>query len=338
MTRESQTHVPCSMAERAGGPAGRSVMIPYILRRLGTGLVLAVLVTMITFLLLSTSFDGVVAGILGGSATPDLVVALKTEMGLDRPVLVQYVEWLGHVVQGDLGASYFTSEPVARAVAARLGVTLSVVLVALALTVVLSVVLGVLAASHGGVIDRLAQGLSLVGHIVPGLLIAIVLVFALAVNLRLLPATGFTPITENPARWAATIAIPVVVLVIGSLANMAAQVRGTMIDELRKDYVRTLRSRGLSVRSIVYRHALRNAAGPALTTLSFEFLAMLGGALVIENVFALPGFGAYAFNASLQGDVPVIMGITLFSVLMVVGINLAVDLANGWLNPKARIY
>jgi len=312
-------------------------MIRYVLRRLGTGVVLAVLVTMITFLLLSTSFDSVVASILGPAATPDLVDALKADMGLTRPVLVQYVDWLLGAIQGDFGVSYFTSEPVGHAVAARLGVTLSIVVVALVLTVLLSVVLGVLAASRGGVVDRLAQGATLVGHIVPGLLIAIVLVFVLAITLRLLPATGFTPISDDPARWAATITIPVIVLVIGGLANLAAQVRGTMIDELRKDYVRTLRSRGISARSVVYRHALRNAAGPALTTLSFEFLAMLGGALVIENVFALPGFGSYAFNASIQGDVPIIMGITLFSVLLVVSINLVVDLVNGWLNPKARI-
>lgn len=312
-------------------------MIRYVLRRLGTGVVLAVLVTMITFLLLSTSFDSVVASILGPAATPDLVDALKADMGLTRPVLVQYVDWLLGAIQGDFGVSYFTSEPVGHAVAARLGVTLSIVVVALVLTVLLSVVLGVLAASRGGVVDRLAQGATLVGHIVPGLLIAIVLVFVLAITLRLVPATGFTPISDDPARWAATITIPVIVLVIGGLANLAAQVRGTMIDELRKDYVRTLRSRGISARSVVYRHALRNAAGPALTTLSFEFLAMLGGALVIENVFALPGFGSYAFNASIQGDVPIIMGITLFSVLLVVSINLVVDLVNGWLNPKARI-
>jgi len=129
----------------------------------------------------------------------------------------------------------------------------------------------------------------------------------------------------------------VTALLIASMAGLTAQIRGTMIDELRKDYVRTLRTRGIPTRSIVLRHALRNASGPALTVLSFEFIAMLGGALIIEKVFAIPGFGSYAFDASLQGDVPVIMGITLFAVLLVVVVNLAVDLVNGWLNPKARV-
>ncbi|GAA3392787.1 ABC transporter permease [Cryptosporangium minutisporangium] len=313
-------------------------MITYVLRRLATGVVLALLVTLITFALLSTSFDRVVAGVLGPAATPELVDARKAEMGLDRAVLVQYLDWLGHVLRGDFGTSYFTSEDVRHAVTARLSVTLSIIVVALLISVVISVVLGVLSATRGGVVDRVAQGVSLIGNLVPSLLIAIVLVLVLAINLKLLPATGFTPFAEDPLQWAKTITIPVIVLVINGIANMAAQIRGSMIDELRKDYVRTLRCRGIPERSVIYRHALRNAAGPALTVLSFEFLQMFGAALIIENVFALPGFGAYAFSASLQGDIPIIMGIALFSVLLVVSINLVVDLVNGWLNPKARIH
>lgn len=313
-------------------------MIPYILRRFGAGILLALLVTLITFTLLSFSFDAVVRARLGSAATPEAVTAMTATLGFDRPVLVQYFDWLGGVLRGDFGTSLFTSEPVGPAVASRLAVTLSVVLVALVITVIISVALGVVAATRGGVVDRLAQAASLFGYVVPGLLIAIVLVVVFAIHLRLLPATGYTPFNVNPSKWAATITIPVIVLVIAGAANITAQVRGTMIDELRKDYIRTLRTRGISTRSIVLKHALRNAAGPALTVLSFEFISMLGGALIIEKVFALPGFGTFAFNSSLQGDITVIMGITLFSVLLVVSINLLVDLVNGWLNPKARIF
>lgn len=313
-------------------------MVLYALRRLGTGLVLAVLVTLIVYLLLSSSFDSIVHGIVGPAASPETIAARSTAMGLDRPILVQYLDWLGHAVRGDFGLSYFTSEPVGHAVSSRLSVTLSIVVVALIITALVSVALGVLAATHSGATDRIAQGISLTGTLVPNLLLAIVLVFVLAIKLKLLPATGFTPFSEDPGRWAAAITIPVIVLVVHGIANLTAQVRGAMIDELRKDYVRTLRTRGISHRSVVLRHALRNAAGPALTVLSLEFITMLGGALIIENVFALPGFGSYAFNAALQGDVPIIMGITLFAVLLVVGINLTVDLVNGWLNPKARIH
>jgi peptide/nickel transport system permease protein len=148
-------------------------MISYVLRRLGTGLVLAVLVTLITFLLLGTSFDDIAGTILGSGATPEGIQAQKVQMGIDRPVLTQYADWLSHAVRGDLGASYFTAEPVRSALSARLGVTFSVVLVALGLTAAISVILGVLAASRGGAVDRVAQGASLIGFLVPNLLIAI---------------------------------------------------------------------------------------------------------------------------------------------------------------------
>jgi peptide/nickel transport system permease protein len=308
----------------------------YVLRRLTAGLVLAVLVTTITFLLLSTSFDDVASSVLGNGATPGQVAAQKAQLGLDRPLAVQYGDWLAHAVRGDLGASYFTSEPVRSAITARLGVTLSVVVVALLATSLISVALGVAAAARGGAVDRLAQGAAMIGYLVPSLLVAIALVYVFAIRLHVFPATGYTAFGESPARWASSIAIPVVALMMGGIASLTSQIRGAMIGELRKDYVRTLRTRGIPTRSIVLRHALRNAAGPALTVLSLEFIQMLGGALIIEQIFALPGFGQYAFNASLQGDVPIIMGISLFGVLLVVVVNLVVDLLAGWLNPKAR--
>lgn len=313
-------------------------MVSYVLRRLGAGIVLALLVTFITFLLLSTSFEDVAQTILGPAATPEVTAGLIADRGWDRPVVVQYLDWLVGAVRGDFGVSVYTSLPVGPTVLQRLVVTLSIIVPALVLTVILSVVLGVWSASRGGVVDHISQGISLIGYIVPGLLLAIALVVIFAVQLQWLPATGFTPFAEDPGAWLRSIAIPVVVLTVGGAANMTAQVRGRMIDELRRDYVRTLRTRGTSTTSIVVRHALRNAASPALTVMSLEFIQMFGGALIIENVFALPGYGSFAFNASLQGDIPVIMGITAFGVLLVTVVNLLTDLANGWLNPKARVH
>ncbi|SDS82086.1 ABC transporter permease [Microterricola viridarii] len=313
-------------------------MLAYVLRRLGAGVVLAVLVTLITFLLLSSSFDDVAQTILGSSATPEITAALIAEKGWDRPIVVQYADWLVNAVQGDFGVSVYTSLPVGPSVIQRLLVTLSIIVPALIISVIVSIVLGVWSASRGGAIDRVAQGISLIGYILPGLLLAIGLVVIFAVQLKWLPATGYTPPTEDPAAWIRSITIPVIVLSIGGIASMTAQVRGRMIDELRRDYVRTLRTRGTSTRSIVLRHALRNAGGPALTVMSLEFIQMFGGALIIENVFALPGYGSFAFNASLQGDFPVIMGVAAFGVLLVTIVNLLTDLANGWLNPKARVH
>lgn len=313
-------------------------MLLYIARRLAFGLILAFLVTLITFWLLSYSVDSAMLAVLGSSATAEGAAALRTNLGYDRPFFVQYGDWLLGLFRGDFGRSLFTGEPVVGAVVSRLSVTLSVIAVALVLTVIISVALGVWAASRGGAADRVAQLASMVGYVLPGLLLAIGLVFLLSVQLKLLPATGFTSFGDDPVAWARSIAIPVIVLTIASVATLASQVRGTMIDELRKDYVRTLRSRGLRYRKVVLFYALRGAAGPALTVLSLEFIAMFGGALIIEKVFALPGFGTYSFDASVRGDIPVIMGITVFSVLLVVMVNLLADLANGWLNPKARVH
>ena len=312
-------------------------MITYIAKRIGTGLILAVLVTFIVFLLLSSSFEDVARTILGPSATPETVAGLMVSKGWDRPILVQYFDWFGSALTGDFGTSVYTALPVAEQVLQRLVVTLSIIVPALLITAIIAVTLGVWAAARGGAADRVAQGVSLVGYLIPALLLAIVLVVIFAVQLKWLPATGFTPFGEDPGAWLRSIAIPVIVLTIGGVANIAAQVRGRMIDELRRDYVRTLRTRGVSSRAIVFQHALRNAGSPALTVMSLEFIQMFGAALIIENVFALPGYGSFAFNASLQGDIPVILGITVFGVLLVIVVNLITDLANGWLNPKARV-
>lgn len=313
-------------------------MIPYIVRRLAAGAGLALVITLIVFLLISNSFEDVARTILGQSATPESTAALLEARGWDRPILVQYVDWLVAALQGDFGVSVYTSLPVLPEVLSRLTVTLSLIVPALLITAVLSVVLGVWAASRGGVVDRIAQGVSVFGYILPGLLLAIGLVVLFGVQLGWLPATGYTRFGDDPASWVRSITIPVIVLVVAGVANMSAQVRGRMVDELRRDYVRTLRTRGVSSRSIVLKHALRNAGSPALTVMSLEFINMFGAALIIENVFALPGFGSYAFNATLQGDIPVMLGISTFGVVLVTVVNLATDIANGWLNPKARVH
>lgn len=312
-------------------------MTGYILRRLGTSLILVIVVTFITFLLLSTSFESVARRLLGDSATPESLTAMMTKLGYDRPLLVQYGDWLWGAVRGDFGSSVYSGLDVASTVIQRLGVTLSLIIPALLITVLISVALGVWAASRGGAADRVAQVVSLIGYIVPGLLLAIVLVYVFAVTLRWLPATGYTPIAGNVGGWIRSITLPVIVLVVASVASMTSQVRGTMVDELRKDYVRTMRTRGVPTGSIVYRHALRNAAGPALTVMSLEFMAMFGAALIIENVFGLPGIGSFGFNSALQADVPMLLGLTVFSVLMVTVVNLATDLVNAWLNPKVKL-
>jgi peptide/nickel transport system permease protein len=312
-------------------------LISFIMRRLGSGIVLIFIVTAITFFLTFGAGIPVALNILGPTASPDQINTLNAQLGLDRPILEQYVTWFAGVFQGDLGTSYFTSEPVAQALINRLPITLSIVVVACVLTLICSVALGVASAARGGWLDNLLQGIATVSYVFPAIILGIVLVYVFAIVLQLVPAIGFVPLEESFGGWFASVILPAVVLAIGGIASMAAQIRGAMVDELSREYVRSLRSRGVSEMSILLKHTLRNAAGPGLTTFSLMFISMFGASLFVEKIFALPGFGTFGYLATIQGDLPAMLGVSLFSVGLVVVVNLFVDLTNGWLNPKVRI-
>ncbi|WP_374113786.1 ABC transporter permease [Microbacterium sp. zg.B96] len=218
----------------------------------------------------------------------------------------------------------------------RLPITLSIVALACIITLIVSVVLGVASAARGGWLDNVLQGIATFSYVFPAIVLGIVLVYLFAIVLRWVPAIGFVPMEESFGGWFASVILPAVVLSIGGIASLAAQIRGSMIDELNREYVRSLRSRGVSEMSILLKHTLRNAAGPGLTTFSLMFISMFGASLFVEKIFALPGFGTYGYLATIQGDLPAMLGVSLFSVGLVVIVNLLVDLANGWLNPKVR--
>jgi peptide/nickel transport system permease protein len=312
-------------------------MLHFIGRRLVACAVLVVMIATVTFLLAFSSTGNVARNLLGESATQDQIAAKNAELGLDRPLLAQFGAWAEQAARGDLGISWFTNEPVSQAIANRLPVTLSMVILAVSLTALISVCLGVAAAVRGGWMDRVIQVLSVLGFALPNFWVALVLVVFLSVTLGVLPATGYVRLSESPGGWASALVLPVASLVIGSTASAAQQVRGAVIDVLRQDFVRTLRARGISPRSVLFRHALRNAASPALTVLSLQFIALLGGAVVIEKVFAIPGLGTLTINAALQGDVPVLMGVVVTLVVLVVIVNLVIDIVSGWVNPKVRV-
>jgi len=181
------------------------------------------------------------------------------------------------------------------------------------------------------------QFLSLVGFAVPGFLIALVLVLVFAVNLGWFKATGFTPITTSVSGWLSSVILPITALSIGAIATVAQQVRGSVLDATSRDYVRTLRSRGLSERSVVYKHVLRNAGGPALAVLAVQFVGLLGGAVIVEQIFAIPGMGQLSVRATTLGDIPVVMGLVIAFAIIVVVVNLLIDLAQAALNPKVRL-
>jgi peptide/nickel transport system permease protein len=312
-------------------------MAIYLIKRFASAIVLLLLVTTATFAVMYASSENVVRSLVGENASAEQLAQRTTELGLDRPLWEQFVGWASKAITGDFGVSYFTSEPVVVAVTNRLPVTLSLVIVSMIILSIVSAVLGTLAAVRtGGALDRTLQIVTEVFSSVPKFWLALMLVIAFALTLPLFPATGFVPLTEDPVAWMICLVLPVAAIVLGEL-RVTSMVRGAVADELSKDYVRTLRSRGLSASEILFRNALRNAAPPWLTLMSMKFVALLGGTLVIEKVFALPGLGSLATNAALSGDVPVLLGVVVATVLIIVVVYLVFDLVQSWLNPKVRL-
>lgn len=312
-------------------------MVRFILRRFASALLLLLAITAVAYALIYSGGADVSRSILGELATQDQVDAKNVELGLDQPLVVQYGNWLGGALRGDLGRSWFNADRVVDAIGSRIGVTLSVVSVAITICTIVSIALGAFAAIKRGWVDRVLQVISVVGEALPSFWVGLILVATFAISVRLFPATGFVPLTRSPLGWASTITLPVIALVIGGVASASSQVRGALIDVLNRDYIRTLRARGLPESRVIFRHALRNAAPAAITVLSLQFIGMIGGAVMIEKVFALPGMGSLAIEATVRGDIPVIMGILITMALIVVTVNLLVDLANAWINPKARL-
>jgi len=305
-------------------------------KRLVRSLAVFIVVTFAVFSLMYGNGTGIAHAVLGLNATPEGIQAEVVKLGLDQPLLVQYWQWLSGVAHGDLGNSFYTSESVSSALSNRVPVTLALVFLALLLTAVLSVILGVTAAVRGGWMDRVLQFISVLGTAVPAFIIAIALVFAFAIHWRVFPATGYVSPNVSPSGWLASISLPVLALLIGAVAGAAAQFRTAVLDQLGRDYVRTLRARGIPEREIIFRNVLRNAAPPGLTALSLTVFGLLGGAVFIEQVFALPGMGQMANMAAQISDVPLVMGTVLVVVVIVLVVNFAGDLAITFLNPKAR--
>ncbi|SBS72296.1 ABC transporter permease [uncultured Microbacterium sp.] len=312
-------------------------MLAFILRRLLSGVVLIAVISFLAFMLLYMGGGDIARRILGENATAETVAKKTEQLGLNRPLLVQYGDWITSAFTGDLGRSWFTGELVTVGVTNRLAVTLSLVIGTTVISAILSVILGVLAARRGGAVDGTIQTVSLIGFAIPGFLIALFLVLIFAINLGWFKATGYIPIGTSFTGWLSSVTLPIVALSIGAIATVAAQVRGSVIDAMSRDYVRTLRSRGLGAGSVIYKHVLRNAGGPALAVLAVQFVGLLGGAVVVEQIFAIPGMGQLTVRAGSLGDIPVVMGLVIAFAIIVIVVNLLIDLAQAALNPKVRL-
>jgi peptide/nickel transport system permease protein len=312
-------------------------MIIFIVKRLLSGVLLLLAVSLVAYTMLYVGGGDIARRLLGDNATAEVVAQRAAELGLDRPFIIQYADWLGGAVTGDLGRSWFTSQEVLVDVMNRLPVTLSIVIGAVLVAAVVSVTLGVFAALRGGWLDGIVQVISVIGFSIPNFLIALGLVVVFAINLGWFKATGFIPFAVSPSGWVASVTLPIIALSLATIATVTQQVRGSVIDAMSRDYVRTLQTRGLGMRTVVFQHVLRNAGGPALAVLAVQFIGLLGGAIVIEQIFALPGVGQLTVQATMIGDIPVVMGVVITTAILVVIINLLIDLAQAALNPKVRL-
>ena len=312
-------------------------MLSLVLRRLALSVPLVIVVTALTFALESLSPGDLARTILGADGTEEQYQALRHDLGLDQPMIVQYFQWLWRALHGDLGQSFFTKESVVTLIDARVGVTISIMLGVLIVCAVLGLALGVASALRGGALGRAIDLLSLVGLIFPSFWVALVLISVFAVTLRWFPATGYSSMHDGIALWAASLTLPIIAVSLHSIANVAKQARDSMAEVLGRDFIRALRACGVSEISIVWKHALRNAALPVVTVLGIVLVGAISGAVFVERVFVLPGLGSLAVSAALDKDIALLQGVTLYFTLLTVLINLAIDISYGWLNPKVRL-
>lgn len=312
-------------------------MLRLISRRLLVSVPLVLLVSLLTFLLEALAPGDTARTILGDNYTPEAYRQLRHALGLDQPLLVQYWHWLTGAVHGDFGVSPVSGLDVGHQVALRLGPTVSLIVGTTVVAGLVGVALGVISAVRGGVVGRLVDLLSLAGYALPGFWLGLVLVTLFAVTVRLLPATGYVSLGASPAEWARGLVLPVIALAVAPVALIAKQTRDGMLDALSRDFVHTLRANGATETSIVLRHALRNAAIPVVTILGLMFVGLLSGTVLVETVFAMPGLGGLAVQSTTQHDLPMIQAVAVTFTAVVVIVNLLVDVAYGWLNPKVRV-
>ncbi len=314
-------------------------MVRATLRWLASSVALLFVVTALTFVLSSIAPGDAATAILSsqsGSYTPEQVEHMRHLLGVDQPLWVRYGQWLADLSHGSLGTDLFSGEPVVDIIAARLAPSLSLVLGTVVLAGVVGTWLGVASARRGGVTGRLVDLVSLLGFAVPSFWLALVLVELFAVRSGLFPPGGYVDPRDDLLGWLTSMALPVATLAAGAVAFVAKQTRDSMSDVLGQEYITMLRARGLSERSIVYKHALRNAAIPVVTMLGLTLVNLLSGAVVIEGIFFIPGLGERAVVATSDHNLPVITGIAFCFTLIVVTTNLLVDLAYRALNPRVR--
>ena len=312
-------------------------MLAYIARRVLATIPVMLLVALFVFSLLYIAPGDPAAIIAGDQASPEDVDRIRASLGLDRPFVIRFGEWLWHVVQGDLGVSIFTNLPVTHMISQRIEPTMSLMVLTLLLSLVTAIPMGVVAAwQHGTWIDRLVMATAVFGFSTPVFVVGYLLAYIFALQLDWLPVQGFVSISKGLWPCLRNLILPAVALGLVFMALIARITRATMLDVLSQDYVRTARAKGVGERGVLMRHALKNAAVPIVTIVGIGFASLIGGAVVTESVFAIPGLGRLTVDAILRRDYPVIQGVVLLFSFMYVLVNLAVDLLYTLFDPRIR--
>ncbi|UFZ06497.1 ABC transporter permease [Bradyrhizobium ontarionense] len=312
-------------------------MLAYALRRVLSTLPVMAFVALFVFSLLYIAPGDPAVVIAGDQASPADVERIRANLGLDQPFLVQFGSWVWRLLHFDLGTSIFTNLPVASMIAQRLEPTLSLMMVTLLLTIIVAVPLGVIAAWKAGTwIDRIIMAFAVFGFSVPVFVVGYILAYVFALKFDWLPVQGYTPLSQGVWPWLQNLILPAVALGCVYIALIARITRAAMLEVLQQDYIRTARAKGLGQGGILFIHALKNAAVPIVTVVGIGIALLIGGAVVTESVFAIPGLGRLTIDAILRRDYPVIQGIVLLFSFVYVLVNLLIDITYTLVDPRIR--
>ena len=312
-------------------------MVRYILQRILFMIPVALLVSFLTFLMIHLVPGDPARTLLGEYATPQSVAALDRQLGLDKPLPVQFVLWLSQALQGNLGQSIQLQQPVGQAILQRLPVTLELGICALLYSLILATPLGIYSATHRNSLgDWLANVFSLFSTAIPVFVLALVLIFFFAVEIRLFPPGEYVSFGEDPLSNLHDLVLPVLTLGTGAVAVNMRQIRASMIEALEQNYVRTARAKGLAERRVAYVHALKNAFLPVLTIVGIQIGSILAGAFIVETIFLWPGIGQLTIMSILSKDYPVVQGVVLLSAFSYMLANLLIDIGYAFLDPRIR--
>lgn len=312
-------------------------MLQFLARRLLATLPVLLVVSVLVFLMLRLTPGDPAAVLAGDAASTEQIARIRANLGLDRSVPEQYAIWFGHVVTGDLGQSYYYKTPVTTLIAQRLEPTLSLATLTIVIAVIVAVPLGVLAAwRFGGWLDRGLMGFSVLGFSIPVFVLAYLLIWLVSLKLGLLPVQGYRRLAEGAGPWLRHLALPAFTLSIIYIALIARVTRASVLEALGEDYVRTARAKGLRESKVLVRHALANAAVPIVTVIGIGIALLIGGVVVTESVYAIPGLGRLTVDAVLARDFPTIQGVILFFSVAYVLVNLLIDISYVFLDPRIR--